>query len=288
MALLFAHYLCISTPLLIIGIIAQSAYSYAWILNTLVCTACSICSYFLWHTQRSGNFVTVANVSTYCVGIVTLGSLLYAHQWHQLEKFHNFLPKKIPYALRGTIEDIALTEHLRTPHRITLHLQAVDTKQCDATVFLYVGHSDNIRVGDTLTIPSIKLKKPTNTSFTRYLLKEGIYATAFIDRLEPVDLERPAWSLNRSISELRTALFTQLRSKLTAPTFALYSALFLGNRTFNKKETEPLNTSFKRWGIAHIYARSGMHLGLIVLVWFALYALFALILQWETGNSNFH
>ena len=138
MALLFAHYLCISTPLLIIGIIAQSAYSSAWVFNTLVCIACSICSYFLWHTQRLRKFChhpcfaqgfllrwsygghVAGRSKSFKRRSILRGNRdswlsLYAHQWHQLEKFHNFLPKKTPYALRGTIEDIALTEHLWTP-----------------------------------------------------------------------------------------------------------------------------------------------------------------------------
>jgi predicted membrane metal-binding protein len=224
-------------------------------------------------TQNKYNGISIALL--YCTGILTISSSAYRYRHYGFEHFHHTLPRQ-PCKIRGIVQAIEPAEHLRTPERITLEIKEIYIKNSwkhrrssNATIFIYTQRNDTIRVGDTITLPLITIKKPINKKFTHYLLKEGIYAVAFAPTRTDINSYRPLWSLWRYIAEKRAALFTQLRTKLKAPTFALYSALFLGNRSFNKKETEPLNTRFKRWGIAHIYARSGMHLGLIVLVWFA-------------------
>jgi ComEC/Rec2-related protein len=269
----FAYYIFIGTPSLILGILLQSMYACAWVFFLGVSVVAGAVAVFCWYKNYTHSFIAV--LGTYALVLALLGSVCYAYQWYIFDQFHAVLPAR-PCVIHGTIESINPAEHLRTPYRITMSIDRIKTSDdqdcvclpCDASIFIYAHRADMVRVGDTVTLSDIRIKKPNDADFVRYLVKEGIYATAFADVSVPLDVVRPVWSGQRFLAEHRTRLFAQIRAKITGPTFALYSALFLGNRTFDKKETEPLNTQFKRWGIAHVYARSGMHLGFIVLVWF--------------------
>jgi predicted membrane metal-binding protein len=264
----FAYYILLGTPSLIMGISCQHfyRYSYATLLIAFLCFLSIIGLLWCTHTIRS----TVAGVLLYSTSIIISGALIYAKQWHAFEQFHDLVPKT-PSSITGIIDAIECTEHMRTPHRITLNIKSIEgIGIVHASVFLYTQDKGLLCIGDSITLPAASIKKPGDTDFTYYLVKEGIYATLFLDTLSHCTYTRPAWSLQRTISEWRNMLFVTIRGKITPTAFALYSALFLGNRTFDKKSTAPLNAQFKRWGIAHIYARSGMHLGLIVVAWLAL------------------
>jgi hypothetical protein len=49
-------------------------------------------------------------------------------------------------------------------------------------------------------------------------------------------------------------------------TFALFSSLFLGNRTAIKQDLEEQKPLFKVWGISHFLARSGLHLLIFIML----------------------
>ncbi|HEV2917231.1 MAG TPA: ComEC/Rec2 family competence protein [Candidatus Babeliales bacterium] len=208
----------------------------------------------------------------YTMYATVLGASCYAYQWYRFDQFHQKLSKAC--SIVGTITAIDPVEHLRTPCRITMHINQAQMIDSDsiiyphADIYLYSKSTGDLQVSDSISLNNVYIKKPKDADFTHYLVKEGIYATLFVDISKATAIYSPSWSIARWIAQKRSNLFTNIRTKLSKQSFALYSALFLGNRSFDKKETDPLNIYFKRWGIAHIYARSGMHLGLIVLACF--------------------
>lgn len=135
------------------------------------------------------------------------------------------------------------------------------------TFQLYTRKKPTFLVGDYVQINNITLKKPSSDSLNAYLIKKGIAATAFAQTLQYSIIHRPTWSVRRWIFYKKKKLFQQLKIKLSPPTFALFSSIFLGNRSESKSFLEKSREHFKSWGILHFLARSGLHLVIFILLW---------------------
>jgi competence protein ComEC len=65
-------------------------------------------------------------------------------------------------------------------------------------------------------------------------------------------------------------LFQECKNKLSKKTFSLFSLIFLGNKTVEKKELQNYKEQFNLWGISHHLARSGLHLLLLIILFQAI------------------
>lgn len=265
-----------ATISLIAGIWIQSLCLYSvWITTALL-----VCVGAWWYKALRDAHYSI--ITIFCIITITsfaLGSALYWHKTYVFNSFWTAIPSK-KCSIRGVITDVDQTEHLHTKQRITMRITHIYEKkwhEYGGHMYLYTQSTPELRVADSIEIiQPIHLKQPTEQNFTRYLLREGVYATAFCNSLSYAILNRPYWSFTRYIAEWRLAIFMKLRAKMSKQSFSLLSALFLGNRSFNKKDTDPISLLFKRWGIAHVYARSGLHLALLVSVWIMLMRLIPL------------
>jgi ComEC/Rec2-related protein len=128
---------------------------------------------------------------------------------------------------------------LKTPKKITLLMNAK--------------RAQKFFEGQTLTIFKAILEQPKpGLDYQTYMIKEGIWATAYITTQ---NISITNWS-NRSWFFECSTIFSTL---LHASTISLFNPLFLGKR---EKSIDSINIQHQSlyWGIAHHMARSGIHL----------------------------
>lgn len=198
------------------------------------------------------------------------GSLRMLNKHHSYQGFP-FVNEQV--SLQGTVINKELTEQPRDMQCLTLKLQTIKTNNTtwhtNHKILIYSCPTTDIEIADRVNIQAITPKKPNNELFERYLMKEGILATLFIDTSKYVVEYRPTYSIRRWFHTYRQNLVASLKRKLSPSTFPLFASLFLGIK--NKKDLELLNQQFKQWGISHYLARSGLHLTVVITIYEALF-----------------
>jgi predicted membrane metal-binding protein len=179
-----------------------------------------------------------------------------------------------PIDCMGIITDLQISQSKQQKHRITLSLShyrdALSAQpnwtSIEASVFIYTRKAPtDCAVGDTTILENINFKRTnSNPSFNNYLLKEGIAATAFLQNATLKRVGRPSFEIQAWIHRQKTNLVNRLRNRFSQGTFALFTSLFLGNRTEEKKEQELIAQQSKNWGTSHHLARSGLHLVIFI------------------------
>lgn len=135
------------------------------------------------------------------------------------------------------------------------------------TIQLYTTQKTNLMVADRIHVKNLKIKPAQNDSYSLYLIKEQIDASIFAPNLEYTLLQRPSYSINRYIFNLRNYVLYKVKKNLAPQTYALFASIFLGNRVDSKNEMMQTKELYKIWGLSHYLARSGLHLVLVVFVW---------------------
>lgn len=130
---------------------------------------------------------------------------------------------------------------------------------------LYTHKKPRFSVADTVHCSLEKIPAPEG-DFKLYLYKEGIDATAFQPLIQSKVIHRPVYSFKRWVSQKKKTLHYRLFKKMNPSAFALFSSLFMGNRTSIKQELENHKPLFKVWGISHFLARSGIHLLIFIIL----------------------
>jgi len=201
-----------------------------------------------------------------------IGAFLYQNQLNKHEQFYSKTQGHY-FDIGGTIIDISPNSHATMKTNITLRINSIKKisaatwEPIKKTISIYTRHHRNLCVGDMITLSKIQFKKPQNNSFNQYLIKQEIAATLFIDRLNYTLQHRPSLSLNRWIFNQKERLFKNIKQKMSLKTFIFFSSLFLGNRTTLKARIQSMNEQFKKWGISHLLARSGIHLTIFIFTW---------------------
>lgn len=187
------------------------------------------------------------------------------------QKNFQFLVAGKTVDVQGTITSIERIQNPRFKYRILVELAHVkirpNEQTTNSTIALYIRTMPHILVGDVIELKDLIFKEIANQSFGNYLAKEKIDATLFIENLACTIINRPAYSLKRSIFYFRETLLKDLRFKINPETFQLFSSIFLGNRTIVKKQMDATKEPFKIWGTSHYLARSGLHLVIFVILW---------------------
>lgn len=201
----------------------------------------------------------------------SLGSYrLHEQRKHQNTIIQELCNKEIDCV--GYISDLQISHDRKVKNRITLeirHYRPVGTQEwipIEAAIFLYSRRPPtDCAVGDTIQLDSITFKHGnSNPAFNNYLLKEGICATAFAQQATFKIVAQPAWGVRNWLHQQRVGLVDRLRNRFSHATLALFTSLFLGNRTEEKQEQEIIAQQSKNWGTSHHLARSGLHLVIFI------------------------
>lgn len=252
-----------AVPGLVSGILVYHSPTIGFI--TLFCFLGAF-SLFAFKKNRTINFFELA----LCIGWSVVGC---GAAWYEMRPFYALYQsaqcEKI--TITGTVTDYAYCEHIRYPHRLTIALLAIEKteeKACvDCMVYIYTNHrgvAQPYPLGTIVQLNDVKLRKPDD-EFARYLIKEGLIGSFFVEwhTIQASNLA-PILSLQHWLTQKRATLFQDITAKLSKPHGALFGALFLGNKVHNKKEVDAIQTQFRFWGVAHIFARSGMHISMII------------------------
>lgn len=142
----------------------------------------------------------------------------------------------------------------------------------DFSLLCYSKFKTGVQVGDTVKIGNVKIKKAKalkisgNTSYQKYLYKEGFLSGLFLTKKHALTIcNRPGSSIARWIWNLRTRIYTELQEKISPPAFAYLALIFLGNT--QQPEITQMRETFNCWGLSHYLARSGLHIVLFILIW---------------------
>ncbi|MBP7854461.1 ComEC/Rec2 family competence protein [Candidatus Babeliales bacterium] len=113
-------------------------------------------------------------------------------------------------------------------------------------------HAQNLESGKEILIKKVILQQPEPAAdFYQYLLKENIWATAFI--------KQPNITVLRKESSIMYQCYTVFTALLNPESSQLFEPLFLGKRDKTISSIAMQHQSLY-WGIAHHMARSGIHL----------------------------
>jgi hypothetical protein len=179
---------------------------------------------------------------------------------------------KTATSITGVVTDIQKTNHPIFKNLVVITLGTIDGKSIPwfnphQKINLYVSSYPHIQVDDRITLENILYKQPPPSSYRGHLMREQTIATAFITKIAPAKIDRPNFSLRRWIHNLKISATQRATQSLEPATKSLYASLFLGNKTYVQSCYESIKEQFKRWGLSHYLARSGLHLVLIVAIW---------------------
>jgi len=193
-----------------------------------------------------------------CACAATLIFMRIKQQQKNFVSDQNFLNK--PLIVRGFIQQIQ-TNTLDKP-TTTILLQTTNVYNQDTGAMLtskllsiQIPHKRalTLKTGQKIVFYKMHLQQPElSNPYSTYLIKEGIWATAYItsERFFIYKKHKPRWY--QSALEYLTHYFD-------SATAHLYNPLFLGKKEHDHQAITIQHQSLY-WGIAHHMARSGIHL----------------------------
>lgn len=259
--------LLIYTSALAFGIILQWYYAVPHL--TLVTIICLLSLFQIIYYLRKRIWV---QYPLYILALCT-GQYLFQNQYDNHEALFLLAHGK-PVTIIGQITDITKLDGQQARYSLTIRTHSVQPQgdvhavEINKNILMYTSsYPKNLLMQDLICLSDIKIKKPTNTSFDFYLMKENISCSTFITHQSLQLIERPTSSIARWIYYYKQGVLTRCRQKLAPQTFALFASVFLGNRTFYKKSMEGPKEDCKAWGISHYLARSGLHMVIFIFAW---------------------
>lgn len=171
---------------------------------------------------------------------------------------------------KATILEQIKTGNPHWPHRVRL------TTPNGFHFFIYTKRISHIEKGDFIETPSLIIKKPKKSDFRNYLFKERIAGTVFVKSFKPIVIKKPYFSFARWTHYTTKRILSSLKQKMSRKTFTFFSSLFIGDKKSVKKTIETYALPFKKWGISHHLARSGLHLIIFIILWQILVSLLPL------------
>lgn len=205
-----------------------------------------------------------------------LGAIRYQISWQEFNSFYEQIGR-FPIALYGTVIEIKETKSSYTPLCLTMNLNAYKKEQdnsfcttvTDKNVQIYTRILPDIRVGDEIVCRNMRCSTTPDDAFSSYLMKHEIAATFFVPLLQLELIGRPKFNSSRFFFETKQRILKTVKNAVSPQTATLFSSLFLGCRESERENNLPLIDNFKKWGISHLVARSGIHLTLFIWAWYA-------------------
>jgi len=253
---------------LILGITCQRNNLPILIWVSLLSLICLIYSHYTKNTLNNAFIYPIAFL---------VGALLYQNQQLNFASFINEYCKK-QFDVIAVIQDITIPKSNKK--NLMLNVSKIthtgQWQNTNKTIKLTLDrHADitNLQVSDEIKINNLFFKFPNN--FLRdNLIKEEISVYATTKNFSYELIKRPDFSFNKYFKNLRNKTFTNLHAKMSKDTFALFTSIFLGNKSVEMRTLSNFKKQFNNWGLAHYLARSGLHLVIIFLAWFFIISIF--------------
>lgn len=167
---------------------------------------------------------------------------------------YNIVPvaTKMGHKVRFTLLISAINNHLIKPALLTMYLR----------------YYPRCRIGDEIQLNDFVLGNDSKKLF----FKENIAWCTFAGRLNFQVAQRSVFSWSRIINEIRWSCMRRLAQGLS-PASATCATLIFTGAVDGGKEKKQLADLFCLWGISHHLARSGLHVALLMVLWYWLLTL---------------
>ncbi len=233
----------------------------------------------LWYPYLGFTFLACLILSlqkpVYAVVILCLCSLATAAGYYRIETTYlkeralsHFLESS-PFELKGLVTDVCKIKSKRFKKKIGLSLDSIangsKTVKPARTCELYLPYRSSVHVGQKITITGAMLmpQKRREQSNQAPLLRFSVPSShAHIVDTKMSIGER----LKSAVLSARYRIALRISSKLLPTTSTLFKWLFLGLSTHDE-DVLYLKEHCKSWGISHYLARSGLHVGMMLMVW---------------------
>ncbi|MCP8616925.1 DNA internalization-related competence protein ComEC/Rec2 [Salirhabdus salicampi] len=138
-------------------------------------------------------------------------------------------------------------------------------------------HGAQCTVKGTYEKPT-RARNPGNFDYRQYLKKEGI---SYVMRVQnDDDIVCTGQSRVASILTVREWIMASLEAKLTVDSFAWVNALIFGE---DENVSDDIILTFRQWGLSHLLAISGLHVGLITYTTYLFFTRFCLVSKESTS-----
>ncbi|MBD3225038.1 MAG: DNA internalization-related competence protein ComEC/Rec2 [Caldithrix sp.] len=145
---------------------------------------------------------------------------------------------------------------------------------------LELAYGDRVRIDGRPFEPSLP-SNPGDFNYRRYLHLKGIYYQYYLGENDVTLLERGTaghiWKKN-IVMPIRRYIEQTIAKYFVSPTSDVIRALILGQR---QDLDEHIVDTFKRTGIVHVLAISGLHVGFIILIFMMLFSFLRVSYTWR-------
>jgi competence protein ComEC len=268
----FAH-ICIPFVIGLVLVLVQGI----WSSSTVLAVTITIGTFAYWKFINAKSGI-VAYFSAYALSFL-LGSFIATfHTEHQVSLFQSGYKKGD--LIQGEIIEITSGQGLWNKAIIKANTIFSKAKKNDTEglILIYVAKELSfLQTGDEILFGSdiTKIKNKNNPGefdAEYYWKSRGVDAISFVsaDELTWIDSKSPAL-FTKMINGFSDYLNSVLKENLTGSDLAIAQALILGDKSLLDTETK---NAFTNTGAMHILAVSGMHIGLILYLFLAVFGLF--------------
>lgn len=197
---------------------------------------------------------------------------------HQKERAFSYFLQNTPFTLTGLVTGIEKIQGKRFKEKISIALHTIVNSSKEITApfvqdaLAYIPYRTGICVGQKIKITEALLIKKSGIETA---LKSNISSLRFSTPGHTKVMIDPSMSSFESIKatfiRARNSIMFRISHKLLPLTNTLFTWLFLGLST-QDEDTHCLKEQCKSWGISHYLARSGLHVGMMLVVWQILFA----------------
>lgn len=222
--------------------------------------------YYLFYWKRLGNLPTIVSAASFIFFLFYIPSPAMEQSAGMVSgKFvQNAYTGKIITPVTVTTKKIEFVmEEQQTKEKILIvHFPKNEQLELDIQP---LNHGATCMVHGELEIPP-ESRNPGQFDYRNYLMQRGVTYQVILDTSDQIRCIGTSYL--QPIYDLRMSILTFVKKRLSEDTAAWLNALVLGDDSNMDEETIHL---FQRWGLSHILAISGLHVGIVLgIVYFIL------------------
>lgn len=188
-------------------------------------------------------------IALFCLLFLLLGTAVGA--LHYDRAFRDFWEEEEDIQITGDVYEI-LSENKKTD-TVLFHVLRMGNNDKDIWIHLMLPVEEEVKVGDRISCRITSISPASS-----YEIAKGIAGSAVADKTAPFIFSEGVASF--PISDYRHTLIERLRSTVPETEGRLLGALLLGD---DKNVDGNVKLSFRRSGLSHVLALSGMHLAMM-------------------------
>lgn len=196
------------------------------------------------------------------------------HDYLQHTSLHNIMAHNT-CSIAGHIIDIQRSNHQLFRYKTALSIDSINATKHPfynpyRIIHIYTTKKPCLEIGDAVLYENTQIKTSPDSSYQQYLMREYAIGSCFKVENPPILLHRPALHFGRWLYNMKHMVIQKTTQQLSQTAKDLFLSVFLGNKQDTSSDYDHTKNIFKRWGLSHYLARSGLHLVLLIIMWQAL------------------